>query len=135
MSKEFDFGSLRTKKEINHSLIAPETKEIKKELLHKPKSVKSVPKTEVSQDFLMDFNYLVNNSSFQRAITEFVKHTFPAYKGIDHRASKEVMNQQIQDRTNEIDNALEIVKQMDTELLREIRANPLYLKQKSKNKI
>ena len=130
MSREFDFGSLKTKKvEKPHPPIAP-PKPIQKQDLKPPKPpMKPVPE----QDFFMDFNYLINNSSFQRGITEFIKHTFPAFKGIDHRASKDVMNQQIQVRNNEINEALTIVKQMDTALLNEIRSNSLFLEQKSKH--
>ena len=92
--------------------------------------MKSIPE----QDFFMDFTYLINNSSFQRGITEFIKHQFPAFKGIDHRASKDVMNQQIQERNNEINDALSIVKQMSTPLLNEMRnKSELYLKQKAKH--
>lgn len=114
-----------------HPPIAP-PKPIQKQDLQPPKPPikKIIPE---QQDFFMDFNYLINNSSFQRGITEFIKHTFPAFKGIDHRASKDVMNQQIQERNNEINEALTIVKQMDTTLLREIRSNSLFLEQKLKH--
>lgn len=39
----------------------------------------------------IDFSYLANNSSFQRAIIEFIKKFVPGFENVDHRGSKEVM--------------------------------------------
>lgn len=98
-------------------------------------SLKQVPKRKTIQEqiFFIDWDYLAHNSSFQRGFTEFIKYTFPQYKGIDHRASKKVMNQQLKERTNEIDIALNIVSKIDSKLLRELRKNPLYVEQKLKH--
>lgn len=40
----------------------------------------------------IDFGYLANNSSFQRAIMEFIKKFVPGMEAIKPRGSKEVMN-------------------------------------------
>ena len=109
---------------------APKKEPIKKQDLKTPKPpLKKIPQ----EDFFIDWDYLARNSSFQRGFTEFIKHTFPQYKTIDHRASKSVMNKQLKEKTNEITTALNVVNKMDSELLRELRDNPLYLEQKSKH--
>ena len=41
----------------------------------------------------IDFSYLANNSSFQRAIMEFIKKFVPGFENVKHRGSKEVMKQ------------------------------------------
>lgn len=41
----------------------------------------------------IDFSYLTNNSSFQRAILEFIKKFIPGFENIKHRGSKDVMVQ------------------------------------------
>ena len=41
----------------------------------------------------IDFGYLANNSSFQRAIMEFIKKFVPGFENVKHRGSKEVMTQ------------------------------------------
>ena len=109
---------------------SPEKKVVSISDLKPPKPpTKKVPQ----EDFFIDWDYLARNSSFQRGFTEFIKHTFPQYKAIEHRASKNVMNKQLKKRTNEITTAMNIVSKMDSELLRELRDNPLYLEQKSKH--
>lgn len=110
--------------------ITPEKKVISISDLKPPK----LPLKKISQeDFFIDWDYLAHNSSFQRGFTEFIKHTFPQYKTIDHRASKNVMNKQLKEKTNEIATALNIVNKIDSKLLRELRENPLYIEQKSKH--
>lgn len=39
----------------------------------------------------IDFSYLTNNSSFQRAIIEFIKKFVPGFENVDPRGSKEIM--------------------------------------------
>lgn len=39
----------------------------------------------------IDFSYLSNNSSFQRAIMEFIKKFVPGFENVKHRGSKEEM--------------------------------------------
>ena len=39
----------------------------------------------------LDFSYLTNNSSFQRAIIEFIKKFIPGFEDVKPRGSKEVM--------------------------------------------
>lgn len=115
--------------------IAPDKKEIKLGDLKPPKTTKKPPESKENQEqvFFIDWDYLARNSSFQRGFTEFIKHTFPQYKNVDHRASKKVMNQQLGEKTNEIATALNIVNKIDSKLLRELRENPLYREQKSKH--
>lgn len=39
----------------------------------------------------IDFSYLTNNSSFQRAIMEFIKKFVPGFENVEARGSKEIM--------------------------------------------
>ena len=39
----------------------------------------------------IDFSYLTNNSSFQRAIMEFIKKFVPGFENVEARGSKEMM--------------------------------------------
>ena len=142
---KFNFGSLNKKpekilekKNISDSLekkVIPGEENIKLVNLKPPKTTKKPPESKKPQEqvFFIDWDYLARNSSFQRGFTEFIKHTFPQYKNIDHRASKDVMNQQLGEKTDEIITALNIVNKMDSKLLRELRENPLYVEQKSKH--
>jgi len=112
--------------------------EIELKKLHPPERVSKSPPTspptgDGDSEFFIDWDYLAHNSSFQRGFTEFIKHTFPQYRSINHRASKQVMNKQLGEKTNEITVALDIVKTIDSELLQEIRKNALFLKQQAKN--
>ena len=133
MVKLVDFSKYQVKK-TEDSKIQPE-EEIKLEVLKPPETIKKPPKSKKprEQTFFIDWDYLAHNSSFQRGFTEFIKHTFPQYKSINHRASKGVMNQQLKEKTNEITTALNVVSKMDSKLLRELRKNPLYVEQKSKH--
>lgn len=82
-------------------------------IIRESKSVTAkVPKKDPEeQDFSIDFLYLVNNSSFQRAIIEFMKHTIPQLKGISHRGSKKAVEKQFGARINEIDKAITFYEQ------------------------
>lgn len=74
--------------------------------------IAKVPKKDLEeQDFSIDFLYLVNNSSFQRAMIEFMKHTIPQLKGISHRGSKKVVDKRFGERINEIDKAITFYEQ------------------------
>jgi len=77
--------------------ITPGEKEITLVDLKPPKTTTEPPESKEPQEptFFVDWDYLARNSSFQRGFTEFIKHTFPQYKTIDHRASKNVMNRQL----------------------------------------
>jgi hypothetical protein len=115
--------------------ITPGEKEITLVDLKPPKPIRKPPESKETKEpiFFIDWDYLAKNSSFQRGFTEFIKHTFPQYKTVDHRASKDVMNQQLKEKTNEITTALNIVNKIDSKLLRELRENPLYVEQKLKH--
>ena len=39
----------------------------------------------------IDFSYLTNNSSFQRAIIEFIRKYIPGFENVNPRASKDMM--------------------------------------------
>ena len=110
-----DFSKFQEKP---HPPIAPKPIKIQALKPPKPAIIEVVPE----EDFFIDWDYLTRNSSFQRGFTEFIKHTFPQYKKIDHRASKKVMNQQLREKTNEITIALNVVNKIDSKLLRELRA-------------
>lgn len=129
--KEEDLKKIQEEK-----IISSTTKEISLQDLKPPKisePIKKPPSVVQEQDFFIDWNYLTNNSSFQRGITEWVKYNFEQYKDINPRASKEVMNRQLQEKNTEINEALTIYKKLDNEQVRELNSNPLFLKQKSKN--
>ena len=127
---ELDLGQFKKKKKEPEVKITPEKKVVSISDLKPPKPpAKKVPREEI----FIDWDYLAHNSSFQRGFTEFIKHTFPQYKAIEHRAGKAVMNQQLKKRTNEITTAMNIVSKIDSKLLKELRNNPLYLNQKSKH--
>lgn len=134
MVKLVDFSKYQVKKTEDFKIqpeeeIVPDKKEIKLRDLKPPETTKKPPE----QIFFINWDYLAHNSSFQRGFTEFIKYTFPQYKSINHRASKDVMNQQLKEKTNEITTALNVVSKMDSKLLRELRKNPLYVEQKSKH--
>ena len=114
-----------------HPPIAP-PKTIKKENLSPPGSVtKKVPQEE----FSINFDRIARLSTFERFLIDAVKIMFPQLKGISTRTSKEVMSKAFTERITEIDKAVslfEVVKH-DSVLIREIKSNPLYLKQASKH--
>jgi len=64
----------------------------------------------------IDFSYLANNSSFQRAIMEFIKKFVPGFENVKHRGSKEVMtksfNKNAQNYTNVMNEYKEKVKKL-----------------------
>ena len=139
MVKLVDFSKYQVKK-TEDSEIQPEEKivpggKFEPENLKPPKTIKRPPESKKPQGqvFFIDWDYLAHNSSFQRGFTEFIKHTFPQYKSINHRASKDVMNQQLKEKTNEITTALNVVNKIDSKLLRELQENPMYVEQKTKH--
>jgi len=69
--------------------------EISLERLIPPKSVEEIQEAYESNESSsgIDFSYLTHNSSFQRAIMEFIKKFVPGMENIKHRGSKEIMKQ------------------------------------------
>ena len=53
----------------------------------------SIPQHPTNTDSkpIIDFSYLTSNSSFQRAIMEFIKKFVPGFENVEARGSKEVM--------------------------------------------
>ena len=62
-----------------------------------------------SKSLAIDFSYLTNNSSFQRAIIEFIKKFIPGFENIDPRGSKEVV---IQNLNQNITNYRDVMKEL-----------------------
>ena len=60
-------------------------------LLKKPRSELSGRIRTLHSKLAIDFSYLANNSSFQRAIMEFIKKFVPGFENVKHRGSKEEM--------------------------------------------
>jgi len=126
---EFDFSSLLKKEEKKKKdefrteiEIPPETTDqygvpVPDAYIRGSKSVGAkVPKEDPEeQDFSIDFRYLVDNSSFQRAMIEFMKHTIPQLKGISHRGTKKVVEKRFGERINEIDKAIKFYDQSKKE--------------------
>lgn len=113
MVKLVDFSKYQVKKTEDLKIqpeeeIVPDKKEIKLRDLKPPETIKKPPESKKPQGqvFFIDWDYLAHNSSFQRGFTEFIKYTFPQYKSINHRASKDVMNRQLKEKTNEITTAV-----------------------------
>ncbi len=52
------------------------------------------------------FNWLVENSSFQRSIVEFIKKVVPGFDGNYERFSKEKMNEAFQERVDGVKDAI-----------------------------
>ncbi len=52
------------------------------------------------------FSWLVENSSFQRSIVEFIKKVVPGFDGNYHRFSKEKMNEAFQERVDGVKDAI-----------------------------
>ena len=80
----------------------------------KPKIVKvslerlNPPKTKSS----LDFSYLTNNSSFQRAIMEFIRKFVPGLETLKVRGNKEVMKQSFNENANNYRNVMKELKQV-----------------------
>ena len=62
-------------------------------LSHKQYKVEStdVDASTTASKLSIDFSYLTNNSSFQRAIIEFIRKYIPGFETVNPRASKDVM--------------------------------------------
>ena len=52
------------------------------------------------------FSWLVENSSFQRSIVEFIKKVVPGFDGNYHRFSKDKMNEAFQERVDGVKDAI-----------------------------
>jgi len=51
----------------------------------------SAHSTDTDSKPTIDFQYLTNNSSFQRGIMEFIKKFIPGFENVEARGSKEIM--------------------------------------------
>ena len=60
----------------------------------------------------IDFSYLTNNSSFQRAIMEFIRKFVPGLEDIKVRGNKEVMKQSFNQNANNYRNVMKELKQV-----------------------
>ena len=58
----------------------------------------------------IDFSYLTNNSSFQRAIMEFIRKFVPGLEDIKVRGNKEVMKQSFNANVNNYRNVMKELK-------------------------
>ena len=58
----------------------------------------------------IDFSYLTNNSSFQRAIMEFIRKFVPGLENIKVRGNKEVMKQSFDQNANNYRNVMKELK-------------------------
>ena len=88
-------------REDHYKSIASETSEsISSRIGGELDPIASLPDSKLS----IDFSYLANNSSFQRAIIEFIKKFVPGFENVKHRGSKKVMrisfDQNAQNYTN-----------------------------------
>ena len=75
--------------------------------------IRDMPYTKALEKRGIDFSYLANNSSFQRAIMEFIKKFVPGMEAIKPRASKEVMNQSFNQNAS---NYREVMKELKEKL-------------------
>ena len=60
----------------------------------------------------IDFSYLTNNSSFQRAIMEFIRRFVPGLENIKVRGNKEVLKQSFNANANNYRNVIKELKQV-----------------------
>ena len=60
----------------------------------------------------IDFSYLTNNSSFQRAIMEFIRRFVPGLENIKVRGNKEVMKQSFNANVNNYRNVMIELKEV-----------------------
>ena len=60
----------------------------------------------------IDFSYLTNNSSFQRAIMEFIRKFVPGLENLKVRANKEVMKQSFNENANNYRNVMKELKEV-----------------------
>ena len=67
---------------------------------------------ELTASKTIDFSYLANNSSFQRAIIEFIKRFVPGFENVKHRGSKEVMRKSFDQNANNYRNVMKELKEV-----------------------
>ena len=67
-------------------------------------------KTIKRESKTIDFSYLANNSSFQRAIMEFIRKFVPGLENIKVRGNKEVMKQSFDQNANNYRNVMKELK-------------------------
>ena len=60
----------------------------------------------------IDFSYLTNNSSFQRAIMEFIRKFVPGLEDLKVRGNKEVMKQSFNENANNYRNVMKELKEV-----------------------
>lgn len=66
-----------------------------------------------SSKLAIDFSYLTNNSSFQRAIIEFIRKYIPGFENVNPRASKDIMTKSF---NKNIANYKEVMKELKLKL-------------------
>ena len=83
--------------------------------------IKKIPQEETMD---IDYEKIARSSEFKRLV-------YLIYTGKTHRGTREDLDVKLKSHQESI-SMVEVIKH-DSVLLREIRSNPLYLKQKSKN--
>lgn len=147
LKEKMELQKAEQEKALEHPPIAPTPKISPKP--EKTKPTKTIPQSKkkpptraipeiepLEEEFLIDFNKIANNSSFQRFIIETIKMSVPQLKGVDPRLSKKAVQKAYNQKIKEIDKAVVMyneLKGMDTALLKEVRANALFLSQKRRN--
>ena len=147
LKEKMELQKAEQEKALEHPPIAPTPKispkpeKTIKQLKPPPKVIIEKPPTipeiePLEEEFLIDFNKIANNSSFQRFIIETIKMSVPQLKGVDPRLSKKGVQKAFNQKIKEIDKAVVMyneLKGMDTAMLKEIKANALFLSQKRRN--
>ena len=145
LKEKMELQKAEQEKALEHPPIAPKPEKTIKQLQLKPppKAIikkpptRAIPEIEpLEEEFFIDFNKIANNSSFQRFIVEAIKMSVPQLKGVSARLGKEGVQKAYNEKIKEIDKAVVMyneLKGMDTALLKEVRANALFLSQKSRN--
>lgn len=85
----------------------PKIAEVSIERLHPP-PIDITPKITPGG---IDFSYLANNSSFQRAIMEFIKKFVPGFENVKHRGSMKVMKQSFDNNAHNYKNCMVELKE------------------------
>lgn len=70
------------------------------------------PYTKALEKRGIDFSYLTNNSSFQRAIIEFIKKFVPGFENVKHRGSREIMRESFDQNANNYRNVMKELKEV-----------------------
>ena len=79
--------------------------------LRPPKPPKLLEETIPIIDIDIDYEWIARNSNFQRLFIETLKHHFPnQFKGVNVRASKEVMNTQFNKKLKDVNETLDFVE-------------------------